>query len=461
MLVFFVAALIALASGKEVFYALSDNGIDIINPQTLTVMKRLPHDTVITGTDEVLCTFSPRYKSKCSWGGAATIKGKYVFVADTYGNRVIVIDIVKQEPIKSIGTDGFPYQISYIAALDEVWIHCWKDSYLNVVGSSTGETKIHKIRKASTLMISHSIKAQTADSYDRIMHGYLQAENCQNVEPHLQYGVVSHFSEPGIHKIDLKNKEYTSFINVSSYDCKSTFGLAYSSVAKYAFVQCLGFLRGFRTNKMLVIDVKTEKVVKLDRSVTDGATGTPYASPDGKFVLILNKEKIISYHVKDRQTQIRRLNDIPAYMPSRVAFVMKGRNKTIAYVTLKNSTKLLVVEYSADGQQTVGSISGVGKAADLREVILEPYKKRYRKHFDTLLRMRNEPFSEAKFTKYAREMYLAHITRPIASGCGLLDHFVATPAASEDKVAIVNGKLKTLHGLVKDVRKAKHVVWVK
>ena len=124
------------------------------------------------------------------------------------------------------------------------------------------------------------------------MHGYLQAENCQNVDPDLQYGVVSHFNEPGIHKIDLKDKEYKSFINVSSYDCKSTFGLAYSSVAKYAFVQCLGLLRGVSTNRILVVDVKTEKVVKLDRSVTDGATGAPYASPDGRFVLVLNKEKV-------------------------------------------------------------------------------------------------------------------------------------------------------------------------
>ena len=78
-----------------------------------------------------------------------------------------------------------------------------------------------------------------------------------------------------------------------------------------------------------------------------------------------------------------------------------------------------------------------------------------------LLAKTKEPFSEAKFTKYAREMFLAHITRPIASGCGLPDRFVATPAAYEDKIAIVNGKSKTLHGLVKGVRKARNVVWVK
>ena len=136
---------------------------------------------------------------------------------------------------------------------------------------------------------------KVADSYENIMHGYLQTENCQNINPHLQFGVVSHFSEPGIHKIDLRNKLYQKFINVSSHGCKSTFGLAYASVTKFAFVQCLGFLRGHDSRKMLVIDVKTEKVMKMDQSVTAGATGTPYASPDGKYILVLNENKVLTF----------------------------------------------------------------------------------------------------------------------------------------------------------------------
>ena len=129
------------------------------------------------------------------------------------------------------------------------------------------------------------------------MHGYLQAENCQNQNPSLKYGVVSHFSEPGIHKIDLKNKHYEKFINTSSYGCKSTLGLAYSSVTQYAFVQCLGLLRGKGERKMLIIDVKEGKVLNLHDSITAGAIGTPYASPDGKFVLVISNSKVIcSFH---------------------------------------------------------------------------------------------------------------------------------------------------------------------
>ena len=144
----------------QVFYALSANGIDIINPRTLTVEKRLRHDMTIPGTNEVLCTYCPRYQVQCSWGGAAMVKGKYAFVANSYGNRVIVIDTVTQKPITSIPTDGFPYQVTYIAALDEVWIFCWNNSHLDVVGDSKKETRIHRIVKASDMAIAYSIKAQ-------------------------------------------------------------------------------------------------------------------------------------------------------------------------------------------------------------------------------------------------------------------------------------------------------------
>ena len=124
------------------------------------------------------------------------------------------------------------------------------------------------------------------------MHGYFEAENCQNIKPNIQYGVVTHFNEPGIQKIDLANKTYAKFINTSLYGCKSTFGLAYSSVKNYAFVQCLGILRGQRRRMMVVIDLTRDAVIHADDAITDKATGYPIASPDGKYVLVLNKRQV-------------------------------------------------------------------------------------------------------------------------------------------------------------------------
>lgn len=124
------------------------------------------------------------------------------------------------------------------------------------------------------------------------MHGYLEAENCQNVDPKLHYGVVTHFNEPGIHKIDLINKRYEKFINTTAYGCKSTFGLAYSSMTKYAFVQCLGYLRGNKKRKMIVVDLLNDTVIHADDAITDQATGYLYSSPDGKYVVVINADKV-------------------------------------------------------------------------------------------------------------------------------------------------------------------------
>ena len=107
------------------------------------------------------------------------------------------------------------------------------------------------------------------------------------------------------------------------------------------------------------------------------------------------------------------------------------------------------------------SINGVGKAAEISEGKMNRYKRRYRKYFELLLAKRNEPFSEAKFDAYVRKMFIAHVTRPIATGCGLFDRYVASPAAYENNIAILDGKNKSLLGLVENITKPKNVIWVK
>ena len=107
------------------------------------------------------------------------------------------------------------------------------------------------------------------------------------------------------------------------------------------------------------------------------------------------------------------------------------------------------------------SINGVGKANDYSQATMNRYKMKYRLYFEMLLYKRSQLFSEAKLNKYVREMYLAHATRPIATGCGLSDRFLASPATYQNKVAILDGKDKTLLGLVENIKKPRHVIWVK
>ena len=62
--------------------------------------------------------------------------------------------------VKAIKTDKFPYQVEYIAAMDEVWVLCWGNSTLNVVGVRNVTTEIAKIKHTNLLVVKHAIKAQ-------------------------------------------------------------------------------------------------------------------------------------------------------------------------------------------------------------------------------------------------------------------------------------------------------------
>lgn len=77
-------------------------------------------------------------------------------------HRLIVIDVEKQMVVKAIQTDPFPYQVEYIAAMDEVWVLCWGNSTLNVIGVRNVTTEIAKIKDAKLLLVKHSIKAQVS-----------------------------------------------------------------------------------------------------------------------------------------------------------------------------------------------------------------------------------------------------------------------------------------------------------
>ena len=89
------------------------------------------------------------------------------------------------------------------------------------------------------------------------------------------------------------------------------------------------------------------------------------------------------------------------------------------------------------------------------------YRATLRQYFDLVLGKTGESFSEAKFRMYIRKMFLTHVVRPIATGCGASSRFVASPAAFENKVAIIDGKRMRLTGMVDNIEEARNVIWVK
>ena len=76
-------------------------------------------------------------------------------------------------------------------------------------------------------------------------------------------------------------KKSVAFIDTTPY-CGpyEIWHIAYTSVKKYAIVRCM------KKKAIVIIDVAKEKVVHWNDALTANVTGTPVASPDGKYILI-------------------------------------------------------------------------------------------------------------------------------------------------------------------------------
>ena len=109
-------------------------------------------------------------------------------------------------------------------------------------------------------------------------HGFMYADS--KVKDG-EVGYVTHLFNPGLHQLDLSSKSYKGFVNVSNYGCSGTLNIAYSSVNKHAFIQCYASRRSVG---LLEMDLASDRIVKKWN-----ATGAPYASPDGRYIVTLYK----------------------------------------------------------------------------------------------------------------------------------------------------------------------------
>ena len=94
------------------FYALANDGVYVINPETSSTVNHIEANDVINGTTSTICT-SGR-KQACNWGGAVSVGVKYIYAADFLGRRILVLDIATQKFVQEITTDDYPYQLKYV-----------------------------------------------------------------------------------------------------------------------------------------------------------------------------------------------------------------------------------------------------------------------------------------------------------------------------------------------------------
>ena len=230
-------------------------------------------------------------------------------------------------------------------------------------------------------------------------------------------GYVTHVFNPGLHQLDLCSKSYKGFVNVSNYGCTGTANLAYSSVNKHAFVQCYA---SRRPAALLEMDLASDQIVKKW-----DFTGHPYASPDGRHIVILYKtvnetanrlldSKVFVLFIPDinSATVLKYKSDFPGGV-SKLVFDKKigQQGGYLAYISLLYSDKIAVMDLDLldSYADKISYIEGVGS------VFTAPGMHAVRR---TLLR----------------------------SGSWLV-----SPATANDSVAIINTTTRKLHGMVTGV----------
>ena len=242
-------------------------------------------------------------------------------------------------------------------------------------------------------------------------HGYMYAD--QQVKDG-KVGYVTHLFNPGLHKLDLSSKTYKEFVNVSSYGCTGTFNFAYSSVNKHAFFDCYG------SNTLLELDVNTDAIVRKWNF-----TGTPYASPDGRFIvslyksvndsinmLLASKVYVLVVSDKDNAPTLKAPIDIPGGVSD---LVFDPKNSAVAYISLIYSDKIALLDLKL---LKVTYIEGVGS------VLSGP------------------------------GMHV--VGRPII----MAGSWIVTPATANNSVAIIDAGTRELHGMVPGVVGGKGLVAV-
>lgn len=302
-------------------------------------------------------------------------------------------------------------------SLDAVWILCWESSTLDVLTEDEDDNgTLSVINDASKVTVHASIKAQIIDSYPRPVHGFFPAENCELTDQETKYGYVTHIMEPGLHEVDLVTKQYSKFYNLSDYQCYGTFGLALSQLYRYAFVQC--YTNEERDTKaQIVMDLEKRQMKAIDST----HFGSPFASPDGRFVITLNYYAILTRYI-DPAGQIYLFQEIESnLLLSDLAYYPRDAGYDV-YVTSKDQSAIIVLYVDQRGIHIVKFISTVGKPSSVRDWI--------------------------------------HTQRPIVTGCGSNVRYLATPATREDTVVVVDGEKQEMRGMVEGIKGARTIVWV-
>ncbi|XP_073077660.1 follistatin-related protein 4 isoform X1 [Manis javanica] len=388
----------------NMFYIFSDDGIVILHPVDCEIQRHLkPTEKIFMSYEEICPHGEENVTQPCQWASAVNVRHRYIYVAQPALSRVLVVDVQAQKVLQSIGVDPLPAKLSYDKSHDQVWVLSWGDVHKS-------QPSLQVITEASTGQGQHLIHTP----FTGVDDFFIPPTNL--IISHVRFGFIFNKSDPAVHKVDLETLMLLKTIGLQSHGCKPQ-AMAHTHLGGYFFIQCRQD-SPTAAEQQLLLDSVTDSVVGRNGDVT----GTPHASPDGRFVVSAAAASP-QLHVQEitLQGEIQTLYNLNISQGiSDVAFQhsFSQGNQYLVYATLETEPDLLFLELST---------GKMGVLKNLKEPPTGPAR----------------PWGGA---------------RRIVRDSGLFGQYLLTPG--QESLFLINGRQNTLRCEVSGIKWGNTVVWV-
>ncbi|XP_074467069.1 follistatin-related protein 4 [Sebastes fasciatus] len=388
----------------NMFYVFSDEGITVLQPSECEIRRHMKRSERIVATYEEMCPkgegVSPQH---CVWSSAVNIRDKYIYVTQPLLSRLLIVDIQAQKVVQAVTTDPFPVKMLYDKSHDQVWVLTWGDM------DRTHPT-LQVIPQASVGEVHHAIRT----TFQRVSDFFIPPTNL--IITHVRFAFVFLKNEPAVHKIDLETFHRVKTISLKNYSCVPV-SMAYTHLGGFYFVQCESKSH-LKAPPQLLIDSVTDAVIGPNLNIT----GQPFVSPDGRYIVTPDTQssKVIVQTVSFQgELGLNRALDEPvavsdlAFQPS-----FTESNQHVVVATSGSGTDLLFADLSSGRTEVLRSLK--------------------------------EPLAPQAWP-------WGGPNRVVVSS-GLFGQYLVTPSA--ESLFVLNGKQRTPHCEVSDIKRGNTVVWV-
>uniref|UniRef100_A0A7N6BY73 Follistatin-like 4 n=1 Tax=Anabas testudineus TaxID=64144 RepID=A0A7N6BY73_ANATE len=388
----------------NMFYVFSDEGITVLQPSECEIRRHMKRTERIVATYEEMCPkgegVSPQH---CVWSSAVNIRDKYIYVTQPLQSRLLVVDIQAQKVVQVGGADPFPVKMLYDKSHDQVWVLTWGDM------DRTHPT-LQVIPQASVGEVHHAIRT----TFQRVNDFFIPPTNL--IITHVRFAFVFLKNEPAIHKIDLETFRRVKTISLKNYSCIPV-NMAYTHLSGFHFIQCQS-KSDLQAPPQLLIDSVTDTVIGPNLNVT----GQPFVSPDGRYIVTPDPQ----------------------------------------------SSTLIIQTVSFQGE--LGVNQEMDKPVDVSDLVFQPSFTESNQHVVVATSGSGTDLLFADLSSGRTEV-LRSLKEPLAPHAwpwggpnrvvvlsGLFGQYLVTPSA--ESLFVLNGKQRTPHCEVSDIKRGNTVVWV-